>query len=136
MSNTFKCHIYEADSTFFDGEIVSLVVPTIDGAYGVMANHRNIVLAIVPGICHFKHPDGTVEYAAVSEGMMTVEGNDVVLLVDSAERPDEIDAERAKQAEIAAIEARLQKKSIEEYYIAEASLKRAMSRLKLANRKK
>ncbi|MCR4840839.1 MAG: ATP synthase F1 subunit epsilon [Lachnospiraceae bacterium] len=134
MSNTFVCHIYEADGTFFEGEIVSLVVPTIAGKYGVMAHHRNVVVALTPGICHFTHPDGRVEYASVSEGMMRVENNDVLLLVDSAEHPDEIDEVRAKKAEAQAMEAKLQKKSIEEYYIAEASLKRAMSRLKLAGK--
>jgi F-type H+-transporting ATPase subunit epsilon len=63
--------------------------------------------------------------------MMRVEDGEVLILVDSAEWPDEIDAERVKAKEAAAREAMLQKKSAREYTLAEASLKRAVARLKV-----
>ena len=75
--------------------------------------------------------DGEWHDAAVSDGMMRVEDGEVLILVDSAEWPDEIDIERVKAKEAAAREAMLQKKSVREYTLAEASLKRAVARLKV-----
>lgn len=54
--------------------------------------------------------------------------------MDTAERPDEIDAKRAKQDADAAKEALLQKKSIQEYRAAQATLARAISRLRVKRR--
>lgn len=128
---TFHVRIYEADRTFFEGEISSLTVPVFDGTYGVMAGHRNVVVAIVPGTLHFVTEDGTVKYASVSEGMMRIDDGDVLVLVDAAEYPEEIDEHRAEEEEAAAKEAMLQKRSLQEYVLAEASLQRAMNRLKV-----
>ncbi len=130
MEHTFKARIYEADSPFFEGELTSVVVPAIDGEYGVLANHRNVVIAIVPGNMHYTLPDGTVEYVIVSEGMMRVENNDVLILINHAERPDEVEANRAREKEEELIEARLQKKSVEEYLEAELMMQRTMAGLR------
>ena len=130
MEHTFKARIYEADSPFFEGELTSVVVPAIDGEYGVLANHRNVVIAIVPGNMHYTLTDGTVEYVIVSEGMMRVENNDVLILINHAERPDEVEANRAKEKEEELIEARLQKKSVEEYLEAELLMQRTMAGLR------
>lgn len=130
MEHTFKARIYEADSPFFEGELTSVVVPAIDGEYGVLANHRNVVIAIVPGNMHYTLPDGTVEYVIVSEGMMRVENNDVLILINHAERPDEVEANRAREKEEELIEARLQKKSVEEYLEAELLMQRTMAGLR------
>lgn len=129
--NSFHARIYEADRTFYEGELESLVIPIFDGEYGVEAGHRNIVMAIVPGMMKYRKPGGQNEIAAVSEGMIRIEDGDVLVLVDSAEHPDEIDEHLAEQRQAEAKEAILQKKSMEEYVLAEASLKRAMSRLKV-----
>ena len=130
MEHTFKARIYEADSPFFEGELTSVVVPAIDGEYGVLANHRNVVIAIVPGNMHYTLPDGTVEYVIVSEGMMRVENNDVLILINHAERPDAVEANRAREKEEELIEAKLQKKSVEEYLEAELMMQRAMAGLR------
>ena len=130
---TFRTRIIEADDTFFDGELESLTVPTIDGEYGVLAQHENLVVAIIPGTVRFTPAGEEERLASVSDGMMRIEDNDVLLLVDSAERPDEIDLVKVKEKEIAMREAMLQKKSVREYALAEASLKRAIARQRLKN---
>ena len=53
------------------------------------------------------------------------------MLVDSAERPEDIDALKAKQAADAAKEAMLQKQSIREYRTAQMTLARAVARLRV-----
>ena len=45
----FKLKILEADSTFYDGNCISIIVPTSEGAYGIQANHENMIAAIIPG---------------------------------------------------------------------------------------
>ena len=60
-----------------------------------------------------------------------MEDNDVLVLVDTAERPEEIDANRARRAADQAREALLQKKSIQEYRTAQTNLARALNRLKV-----
>jgi F-type H+-transporting ATPase subunit epsilon len=54
--------------------------------------------------------------------------------VDTAERPEEIDANRARRAADEAKEALLQKRSIQEYHAAQANLSRALSRLRVKHR--
>ncbi len=131
IMNTFHARIYESDNTFYTGELENLVIPIFDGEYGVQAGHRNEVVAIVPGVLRYREAGGSDRYAAVSEGMMRIENGDVLVLVNSAEHPEEIDENRAELAKEEAREKMLQKKSMQEYVLAEASLQRAMSRLKV-----
>ena len=62
--------------------------------------------------------------------MVRIEDGDVLVLVNTAERPEEIDAERAKARIEEAREIMLQKRSLQEYYSAEATLRRSMVRLR------
>lgn len=136
MPTAFKVHILSADQAFYEGEAVSLILPGCDGQFGIMAHRSDLVAAIVPGEMKCRLPDGSTLIAVVSEGLVRVENNDVLVLVDSLERPEEIDENRARRAADRAREALLQKRSREEYLKAEAELSRAMNRLKaVAHRK-
>ena len=121
----FQVHILAADHTFYEGPCESLVVPTVDGEAGILAHHCNIIAAVVPGELRCRTPEGEEYRAAVSEG------GDVLVLVDSAERPEEIDANRARRAADRAREEMIQKRSIQEYRMAQANLARALNRLRV-----
>lgn len=129
--NTFTLKVLAAEKPLYEGECVSLVIPTLSGQYGIQAMHYNMTAAIVPGLLKMTVPDGTVTFAAVSEGIIKVEDNVVLVLVDTAERPEEIDENRAKRAAVAAQEAILQKKSIQDYNLAQAKMARALNRLRV-----
>ena len=129
--DNFPVHILAADEPFYEGPCESLSVPTITGMYGVLAHHTNVILAIVPGTLLYRCEGEEEKLAAVSAGMMKVENGEVLVLVDSAERPEEIDANRAKEAADRAKEELLQKKSIQEYRMAQSNLARAVSRLRV-----
>ena len=129
---SFKIHILEADNTFYEGECESVMVPTSNGQYGVLAGHSNTITAIVPGIMTYRTPGGEDLLASVSAGLLKIENNDVLVLVDAAERPEDIDANRARRLADAAKEAMLQKKSILEYRAAQTNLSRAIAQLRLA----
>lgn len=127
----FPVHILAADEPFYEGPCQSLSVPTTTGMYGVLAHHTNVIMAIVPGTLCYRCEGQEEQLAAVSAGLMKVENGEVLILVDSAERPDEIDANRAKRAADRAKEELLQKKSIQEYRMAQSNLARALSRLQV-----
>ena len=134
MAEEFRVHILASDRDFFDDRCTSIRLPTIDGEIGLMANHINIVTALVPGEMWYRLADGTEHTAAISHGLVRREDNDVLILVDSAEHPEEIDMARAKRAAERAKEIMLQSKSWQEYLQTQASLSRAMNRLKAARR--
>ncbi len=128
--NTFKTHILAASNTFYDGECESLIIPTADGQYGILAGHCDIISAVVPGVMTYRIPGEKDQIAAVSAGLVKVEDGEVLVLVDYAERPEDIDAIRAEEEAAAAREAILQKRSIREFHAAQMTLARAASRLK------
>lgn len=131
--NTFQVYIFAADCVFYEGPCESLVVPTSQGQYGVLANHSNMIAAIIPGMLTYRLPGEENKVAAVSAGLVKVENNEVLILVDSAERPEDIDENRARRAADDAKEALLQKRSIQEYRSAQANLARAINRLRVKN---
>ena len=127
----FQAHILAADRSFYEGPCFSLTVPTSDGEQGILAHHSDMIAAVLPGTLRFQTPEGPAQTAAVSGGMVKIEKNEVLVLVDSVERPEEIDAARARREADEAREAMLQKKSRQEYQLAQASLARAMNRLRV-----
>lgn len=129
--NVFTLVILAAERTFYEGDCVSLVIPTTQGQYGIQAMHSNMIAAIVPGALKFTAPDGKETVAAVSAGLVKVENNHVLMLVDTAERPEEIDENRAKRSAEQAKEALLQKKSLQDYQLAQAKMARAINRLRV-----
>ena len=122
---TFLVHILAADKTLYEGPCESLTIPTSDGEQGILAHHSSMIAAVRPGTLRYRVPGQDVQLAAVSPGMVKVESNEVLVLVDSAERPEEIDEAR---------EAILQKKSRQEYQLAQATLARALNRLRVKAR--
>ena len=131
---TFPLRVLAPERTFFDGACTSLTVPSIDGMYGLMAQHEDIVLAVVPGKLTLRDADGVEQIAAVSEGVLKMEHGEALVLVDTIERPEEIDWKRAEAAKERAEERLRQKLSIQEYYNSKAALARAMARLKAARK--
>ena len=130
----FQAHILGADRTFYEGPCLQLTIPTSDGEQGILAHHSDMIAAVLPGTLRYQTPESPVQLAAVSSGMVKVEKNEVLVLVDSVERPEEIDAARARREADEAREAILQKKSRQEYQLAQASLARAMNRLRVKAR--
>ena len=130
----FQVHILAADKTFYEGPCVSLTIPTRDGELGIWAHHAAMIAAVQPGTLRYQLPEEEPRIAATSPGMVKVEKNVVLVLVDSIERPEEIDAVRARREADQAREIILQKKSRQEYQIAQGNLARALNRLRISSR--
>ncbi len=134
--NTFELHILAAERSFYEGPCESLILPLTEGMYGIQANHVNMIAGVVPGELTYRVPGGVDEHAACSRGMVKVENNEVTVLVDTVERPEEIDVNRAQRAADEAKEELLKKRSRQEYMKAQMELARAMTRLRVSKLKK
>ena len=135
--DTFGLKIIASDKVFYEGRCRKLIIPAPDGEKGILANHENMVIAIVVGTAKVQLA-GEDEWKdlAVGSGFAEIVNNRVTLLVDTAERPEDIDVRRAKEQQERAKEQMRQKQSIQEYYHTQASLARAMNRLRVAQDKK
>ena len=134
--NTFELHILAAERSFYEGPCESLILPLTEGMYGIQANHVNMIAGVMPGELTYRVPGGTDEHVACSRGMVKVENNEVTVLMDTVERPEEIDVNRAQRAAAEAKEEMLKKRSRQEYMKAQMELARATSRLRVSKMRK
>lgn len=128
----FGLKIIATNKVFYEGRGQFLVLPQTDGEIAIMAGHEDAMIAIVPGELRYQ-VDGSDEWhlAAVSGGFAQVINNRVTVLVLTAESPEDIDERRAREAKARAEEQLRQKMSQHQYYRTQASLSRAMTRLKV-----
>lgn len=127
---TFFMKILASDKVFFEGHVESVTIPATDGEICFMAHHEEMVVAIQPGVLQFRTQDGEVRTAVVGTGFAQTANNRTTILVETAERPEDIDAVRAREDMERAKEELRQKQSIQEYKISQTALLRAMARLK------
>lgn len=129
--NSFILNITASSGEFYQGSCESMVLPVKDGVYGVQAGHSPVLVAIHMGMLKFT-ADGETREILVGDGIAEVTPTFVLLLVDSAERPEDIDKNRAEAARIRAEERLQHKQSMHEYYQTKIALDRAMQRLQTA----
>ena len=129
--NSFILNITASSDEFYQGSCESMVLPVKDGVYGVQAGHSPVLVAIHMGMLKFT-VDGETREILVGDGIAEVTPTFVLLLVDSAERPEDIDKNRAEAARIRAEERLQHKQSMHEYYQTKIALDRAMQRLQTA----
>lgn len=134
--DTFGLKIIASDRVFYDGRCRKLTLPAPDGEMGILPNHENMVIAVTVGDARMEAEEGKWVDIAVGAGFAEVVNNRVTVLVDTAERPEEIDVRRAEEAKERAEEQMRQKQSTQEYYRTQASLARAMNRLKVSQGKR
>jgi F-type H+-transporting ATPase subunit epsilon len=110
-----------------------VAAPGTLGEFGVLPEHVAFLSGIVPGELRYSL-DGETEYLAVSEGFSEVFNNRVSVLVDAAEKGHEIDVDRARRAMERAKERLAKERGTEDidFLRAEAALKRAIVRIKVA----
>ena len=129
--SSFSLRIIASDHVFYDGSCEILTVPAHDGPASILAHHEAMMMATQEGEVRFR-PAGSTEWqeAVVGIGIVQVVNNRALMVVDSAERPEEIDVRRAQEALERAEEQMRQKQSLQEFKMSQASMARALSRLK------
>lgn len=126
----FYFEVVTPERKFFEGEVEMVVIRTPEGEIGILKDHEPAVVAIDAGVLKI-FTEGKWLEAAVSPGFMEVTHEKTVALVDTAEWPHEIDINRAKAAKERAEERLRQKLSRIEYLRSQASLARALARLRV-----
>lgn len=129
--NTFYLNVTASDKVFYSDRCSALVVPLASGEKGILPHHENMIIAITTGEMRLQKPDGQWIHAVVGNGFIQIMNNRVKMLVDTAELPEDIDARRAQEARERAEEQLRQKQSMVEHSHSEASLARALTRLRI-----
>jgi len=132
---TLKLEVVSPERTVFsDSNVVSVVVPGVEGYLGVMANHAPLMTEIDVGEVDFRRADGTEDAIAVCDGFVEVYENTVTILVSSGELCEEVDVERAEAARERAERLLASGAADVNFERASAALKRALNRLRVAER--
>jgi F-type H+-transporting ATPase subunit epsilon len=111
-----------------------VVAPGIEGYFGVLPGHAPFLTTL--GIGELTYRKAREEFhLSLSGGFAEVRNDKVIVLADTAERPDEIDRARAERARERA-ESRLAGRSQEDidYARAMCALARALTRIQVAGR--
>ncbi|MDD3920541.1 MAG: ATP synthase F1 subunit epsilon [Eubacteriales bacterium] len=128
----FRLCIMTPERQFFDGDAERLVIHSVDGERGVLANHEPMAVALTVGTLRYMQ-DGVWHEAVHDEGFMEVLNNTVYIFVQTCESPEEIDAKRAEADKAAAEELIRQKQNLMEYGGTKIALSKAMARLRAVN---
>lgn len=132
----FKLQIVTPDGLLFDANAQKLIVRTTEGEVGILARHSDYVAPLATGVARIWDKDGNMRKAACSGGMITVLNNVARIVAETFEWAEDIDSNRALLAKEKAQEVlSTAKRSDYSYRLAEAKLKRALSRLKASDGK-
>ena len=133
MAKTFHLSILTPEHEFYSGSVEMLDVSAIDGKLCVLADHAPTVVGLTEGELNLRDENGIARWAAASDGFMTITQDETVVMLQSAEWPEDIDRMRAERSERAAREALLQKQDRQSYLMNQAMLLRAMTRLRVSD---
>ena len=131
--STFHLQIVTPDGQFYDGEANKVLTRTIDGDVCILARHSDYVTALGMGTC-IVELDGKRRKAACTGGMLSVIKGEVRIVATTFEWADQIDVERAKAAKQKAEQRIAKKRDERELTMAEAKLKRALTRINAASK--
>lgn len=128
MADMFKLQVVTPDEEFYAGEASMVELATTEGQIGVYAKHIPLTAIVAPGVLRI-HEGSEVKKAALHAGFIEILPDEVKILAEVVEWPDEIDVKRAEEARIRA-ERRLKDNAAEtDTFRAEMALKRALTRL-------
>ncbi len=111
-----------------------VVAPGTEGEFAVLPQHAAFITTLVPGELRIIK-GGEEEAMAITGGFLEVRNDRIVVLADAAERAEEIDVARAEEARQRAEELLLERREVADLVQTEASLRQALARLRVAERR-
>lgn len=127
-NNLFSLKIITPDRMFYEGQVSMVEFNTTEGEIGIYKKHVPTTVIISPGILTITETDGTKE-AALHAGFAEILQDEVVIMAEIVEWPEEIDLKRAEAARERA-EERLRSKTPETDVLrAETALQGALARI-------
>ena len=127
--STFRLEIVTPTKILDEGQVEYVRCPGLDGSFGVLANHREAIIAL--GIGEVKVTRNSKDnYLATSGGFAEITKEKVELLLETYERAEEIDADRAQSA----LQRTQERKRLNETDVIrnDASMLRAINRIKVS----
>ena len=134
MADTFRVKIIAPDREFYDNEAEMLELRTTEGEIGIYKGHIPLTAVIAPGIVRIHEAGGEVKHAALHSGFIEILQDEVTILAEVVEWPEEIDLNRAEEAKIRAERRLAEKDSALNIPRAELALKRAIARIDVKNK--
>ncbi|KQC07747.1 MAG: hypothetical protein APR62_00390 [Smithella sp. SDB] len=134
MADELMLEIVSPETMVFSGKIEEVTIPGTEGEFGVLRGHEAFLSSVDIGELNFLK-EGKKTLYAVNTGYAEVTSDKVTVLIETAERSDHIDKERALKAKDNA-ETRLSQLTKEdvEYELARAALARAIARISVAEK--
>ena len=100
-SRLFKLKVVTPERVFFEDMVTMVELRTTEGDMGILKGHIPLTAVVSPGTMKI-YKDEQCQEAALLEGIIRIMQEDVVVLAQSCEWPDEIDLARANEAKIRA----------------------------------
>ncbi|EAF4722152.1 F0F1 ATP synthase subunit epsilon [Listeria monocytogenes] len=121
--------IVTPDGPVYEGVAQMVIARTKAGELGILPGHVLLVAPLKIDIVRLKVESGE-EWVAVNGGFMEVNGEEVNILADTAEREQDIDIDRAEKAKQRAEEelSRAKEQKVDEV-MAQLALQRAINRI-------
>lgn len=91
------CEIISQDKVVYSGDVDEVVLPGIQGEFGVLPNHSPILSMLQYGVITIKK-DHEEQYFTVAGGIAEVTPRQINILADASENVEEIDVQRAEEA--------------------------------------
>ncbi|MGD0467966.1 MAG: F0F1 ATP synthase subunit epsilon [Terriglobales bacterium] len=134
MADTFQLEIVTPVKLMVKDTAEEAQIPGLDGYLGILPGHAPLITELAVGVITYK-ASGTTHTLSVAWGFAEVLQDKVTILAETAERPQEIDVERAQKAKDRA-EQRLKSNDLKvDYTRAGDALQRAETRLNVAKEK-
>jgi F-type H+-transporting ATPase subunit epsilon len=123
------------EGAVYDGAATMVVAPSVEGEVGILPRHTPLVAFLRPGEVRVKTLEEEEVVFATTEGYLSVEEDRVLVLVEQAERADQIDRARAEEA-LRRAEAAMAEAGDDDVarVAAESARRRAENRLRVADR--
>jgi F-type H+-transporting ATPase subunit epsilon len=134
MPDTFKLEIVTPEKKVVDTAADEVQIPGKNGYLGVLPGHAPLITELAVGEITFRE-NSTEQRLAVAWGFAEVLPNKVTVLAEAAERPSEIDVERARKAKERAEQRLTSGDTSVDVDRALDALHRAETRLDVASRK-
>ena len=135
---TIKVNLITPERAVFSDTVEFIAAPAVDGEIGILPHHAPLLTQLGPGEIRLKKKEGET-HLAISGGFLEVqEGSSVEIFAETAETEGDIDMERARLAAERAktVMETSGKLNDQDSIAAEAALKRALVRLKVAEGRK
>lgn len=134
MADELILEIVTPEKIVFTGKIEEVTIPGTEGEFGVLLGHESLLSSLKFGELNYTK-EGKKSYYAVNTGYAEVTAQKVTILVESAEKAEDIDEERARRAKERA-EQNLAKmtKDDPDYEKMKDALQRAEIRMRIAQR--